>query len=147
MGGAAYQRLTGLDNAFLVYEDDSAAMHVASTQILEAAPLRASDGSIDIDRITDYVVGDIGEQAGERLAGNGKDMPGLQIAARGRETGPVDDLADDSFFDGIRFEGAATDPRGKGFRNLHMCSDGKSWLACVCRQSRRRVNRWRGGPV
>jgi WS/DGAT/MGAT family acyltransferase len=56
VGGAAYQRLTGLDNAFLVYEDDSAAMHVASTQILEAAPLRASDGSIDIDRITDYVV-------------------------------------------------------------------------------------------
>ena len=56
MAGAAYQRLTQLDNAFLVYENESAAMHVASTQILEAEPLRASDGSIDIDRITDYVV-------------------------------------------------------------------------------------------
>ena len=56
MAGAAYQRLTQLDNAFLVYENESAAMHVASTQILEAEPLRASDGSIDIERITDYVV-------------------------------------------------------------------------------------------
>jgi len=51
-----YQRLTQLDNSFLVYENDSTSMHVASTQILEAAPLRAPDGSIDIDRITDYVV-------------------------------------------------------------------------------------------
>jgi len=51
-----YQRLAQIDNSFLVYEDDTTAMHVASTQILEAAPLRGSDGNIDVDRIVDYVV-------------------------------------------------------------------------------------------
>ena len=54
----AYDRLTGLDNSFLVYEDASpdGAMHVASTQIHEAAPLRKEDGSLDIERIEEYVV-------------------------------------------------------------------------------------------
>ena len=53
-----YDRLTGIDNSFLVYEDasPSAAMHVASTQIHEAAPLRCEDGSLDIDRIEEYVL-------------------------------------------------------------------------------------------
>jgi WS/DGAT/MGAT family acyltransferase len=53
---AAYDRLSGLDSSFLVYEDETTSMHVASTQILEAAPLRGSDGTIDFDRIVDYVV-------------------------------------------------------------------------------------------
>jgi WS/DGAT/MGAT family acyltransferase len=54
----SYDRLTGLDNSFLVYEDasPSAAMHVASTQIHEGAPLRCEDGSLDIDRIEEYVL-------------------------------------------------------------------------------------------
>ena len=56
MARSSYQRLAQIDNSFLVYEDDTTAMHVASTQILEAAPLRASDGNLDIDRIVDYVV-------------------------------------------------------------------------------------------
>jgi len=56
MPDAAYQRLTGLDNSFLVYEDESTSMHVASTQIFDAGPLRGPDGAIDIDRINDYVV-------------------------------------------------------------------------------------------
>ncbi len=53
-----YQRLTQMDNSFLVYEDaqPSGAMHVASTQIHEAAPLRMRDGSIDIERIEEFVV-------------------------------------------------------------------------------------------
>ena len=52
-----YDRLTGIDNSFLVYEDHagSGAMHVASTQIHEAAPLRREDGSLDIERIEEYV--------------------------------------------------------------------------------------------
>lgn len=54
----AYNRLTALDNSFLVYEDASpdGAMHVASTQIHEAEPLRKEDGSLDIERIEEYVV-------------------------------------------------------------------------------------------
>ena len=50
MTETAYDRLTGIDNSFLVYEDASpnGSMHVASTQIHEAAPLRSGDGSIDI---------------------------------------------------------------------------------------------------
>jgi len=48
-------RLSMLDNSFLVYENEDAGMHMASTQIFEAEPLRGSDGNIDIDLITDYV--------------------------------------------------------------------------------------------
>ncbi|MCP5044795.1 MAG: wax ester/triacylglycerol synthase family O-acyltransferase [bacterium] len=52
-----YERLTQLDNSFLVYEDTlpTATMHVASTQVHDAAPLRAANGSIDIERIEEYV--------------------------------------------------------------------------------------------
>ncbi|MCG8590447.1 MAG: wax ester/triacylglycerol synthase family O-acyltransferase [Proteobacteria bacterium] len=52
-----YDRLSAMDNSFLVYEDASpaGAMHVASTQIHEAAPLRRNDGSLDIERIEEYV--------------------------------------------------------------------------------------------
>jgi len=58
MTETSYDRLTALDNSFLVYEDaaPSGAMHVASTQIHEAGPLRREDGSLDIDRIEEYVV-------------------------------------------------------------------------------------------
>ena len=54
----AYDRLTQLDNSFLVYEDASpaGAMHVASTQIHEGGPLRGPDGAIDLARIEEYVV-------------------------------------------------------------------------------------------
>ena len=53
-----YQRLTALDSSFLVYEDAGAggAMHVASTQVHEAAPLRDREGCIDLARIEEYVV-------------------------------------------------------------------------------------------
>jgi WS/DGAT/MGAT family acyltransferase len=52
-----FERLTQLDNSFLISEDTlpTAAMHVATTQIHEAAPLRLADGSLDIERIEDYV--------------------------------------------------------------------------------------------
>ena len=58
MTEAHYDRLTQLDNSFLVYEDSgpAAAMHVASTQIHEAAPLRRDDGALDIERIEEYVL-------------------------------------------------------------------------------------------
>jgi len=53
---AAYDRLTQLDNSFLIYESDRAGMHVASTAIHEAAPLRRDDGVLDIERIREYVL-------------------------------------------------------------------------------------------
>ncbi len=58
MAQSYYDRLTQLDNSFLVYEDSgpAAAMHVASTQIHEAAPLRRDDGALDIERIEEYVL-------------------------------------------------------------------------------------------
>ena len=55
MARPRYERLTQLDNSFLLYESAQAAMHVASTQIHEAAPLRRADGSLDIERIQEYV--------------------------------------------------------------------------------------------
>ncbi len=45
----SYERLTALDNSFLVLEQPNAYMHVASTQILEAGPLGKDDGGIDAD--------------------------------------------------------------------------------------------------
>jgi WS/DGAT/MGAT family acyltransferase len=47
----AYDRLTALDNSFLVLEKPNAYMHVASTQIYDAGPLRTSDGGIDFEAI------------------------------------------------------------------------------------------------
>ncbi len=53
-----YDRLSQLDNSFLVYEDagPAAAMHVASTQIHDAAPLQRADGVLDIESIEEYVM-------------------------------------------------------------------------------------------
>ena len=51
-----YDRLSQMDNSFLVYEGEQSAMHIASTQIHEAGPLRSPDGSLDIERIQEYVL-------------------------------------------------------------------------------------------
>jgi WS/DGAT/MGAT family acyltransferase len=45
-----------MDHSFLVFESERSAMHVGSTQIHEAAPLRHADGSLQIERIQEYVV-------------------------------------------------------------------------------------------
>src|SRR4030095_11627889 len=47
----AYDRLTALDNSFLVLEKPNAYMHVASTQIFDAGRWRAPDGGVDADSI------------------------------------------------------------------------------------------------
>jgi WS/DGAT/MGAT family acyltransferase len=47
----AYDRLTALDNSFLILEKPTAYMHVASTQIFEVGPLRTLDGGIDAEAI------------------------------------------------------------------------------------------------
>ena len=49
MPSYAYDRLSALDFSFLVLEKPNAYMHVASTQIHEAGPLRLEDGGIDFD--------------------------------------------------------------------------------------------------
>src|SRR5207253_1725759 len=51
----AYDRLSFLDNSFLITESPTNHMHVAGTATYEAGPLRRPDGGIDIDRIRDYV--------------------------------------------------------------------------------------------
>ena len=45
----AYDRLTALDNSFLILERPNAYMHVASTLIFEAGPLRTADGGVDAE--------------------------------------------------------------------------------------------------
>jgi WS/DGAT/MGAT family acyltransferase len=47
----AYDRLTALDNSFLVLERPTAYTHVASTQIFDAGPLRTEGGGIDFEAI------------------------------------------------------------------------------------------------
>jgi WS/DGAT/MGAT family acyltransferase len=52
MARYAYDRLSPLDNLFLLLEDPDAYMHVASVGIFEAAPLRAGQaGSIDFEAV------------------------------------------------------------------------------------------------
>ena len=50
-----YERLSFLDNSFLVMEGPTSPMHIAATATYEAGPLRTEDGGIDIDRIRGYV--------------------------------------------------------------------------------------------
>lgn len=51
----AYDRLTFLDNSFLIMEKANTPMHIAGTATYDAAPLTKPDGTIDIDRIRAYV--------------------------------------------------------------------------------------------
>jgi diacylglycerol O-acyltransferase len=51
----AYDRLSFLDNSFLLMETPSSPMHVAGTATFEAGPLRTAEGGIDIDKICAYV--------------------------------------------------------------------------------------------
>jgi WS/DGAT/MGAT family acyltransferase len=52
----AYQRLTSLDRSFLLYEGPTAPMHVGATGIFEAGPLRGGDGTIELERLEQYVL-------------------------------------------------------------------------------------------
>ena len=51
MARYAYDRLTALDNSFLILEKPNAYMHVASTLIFEAGPLATADGGINADAV------------------------------------------------------------------------------------------------
>jgi diacylglycerol O-acyltransferase len=46
-----YDRLTVMDNTFLLSETQTTPMHVAAIEIFEAGPLQTEQGGIDIDRI------------------------------------------------------------------------------------------------
>ena len=48
---SSYDRLTALDNSFLMLERDNAYMHVASTQIYDGSSLRDQGSSIGIDKL------------------------------------------------------------------------------------------------
>lgn len=50
-----YERLTALDNSFLVMESADTPMHVASVGIFDAGPLAHPQGGVDFERITAYV--------------------------------------------------------------------------------------------
>ncbi len=52
---STYERLTVLDNSFLITESQTNHMHVAGTATYEAGSLRTSWGGIDVQRIRDYV--------------------------------------------------------------------------------------------
>ena len=51
----AYDRLSFLDNSFLILERPTSPMHVAGTAMYEAGSLRTPEGGVDIDRIRSYV--------------------------------------------------------------------------------------------
>ena len=55
MSKYGYDRLTFLDNSFLLMEGSNSPMHVAGTATYEVGPLKQRDGGIDIDKIRDYV--------------------------------------------------------------------------------------------
>jgi WS/DGAT/MGAT family acyltransferase len=47
----AYERLSALDNSFLLLEGPDAYMHVASTLVFDAEPLRREDGGVDAEAV------------------------------------------------------------------------------------------------
>src|SRR2546422_8279210 len=51
----AYDRLSFLDNSFLITESPTNHMHVAGPATYQAGPLKRPDGGNDNDRIRDYV--------------------------------------------------------------------------------------------
>jgi diacylglycerol O-acyltransferase len=53
----SYDRLTALDNSFLLLEKPHAYMHVASTGIYEMGPLETPEGGVDIDLIKRGITG------------------------------------------------------------------------------------------
>lgn len=55
MAHYAYDRLTFLDNSFLLMERENTPMHIAGTATYDAAALTKPDGGIDIDRIRAYI--------------------------------------------------------------------------------------------
>ena len=55
MSQCAYERLSFLDNSFLIMEGPNTPMHVAGTATYEVGSLRTPEGGIDIDRIRGYV--------------------------------------------------------------------------------------------
>ncbi|MEW6270073.1 MAG: wax ester/triacylglycerol synthase family O-acyltransferase [Thermodesulfobacteriota bacterium] len=55
IASAAYERLSALDNAFLVAETPSVHMHVGAVQIFEAGSLENADGGVDADAFTHRV--------------------------------------------------------------------------------------------
>ncbi len=55
MAQAWYERLSGLDQAFLHFEKPGAYMHVALTSIFDAGSLLGPEGGLDIQRIRRYV--------------------------------------------------------------------------------------------
>ena len=50
-----YERLSALDNSFLVLERAETPMHVGSTAIFEAAPLLGRHGGVDFERFATHV--------------------------------------------------------------------------------------------
>jgi diacylglycerol O-acyltransferase / wax synthase len=55
MSRATYDRLSFLDNSFLLMEGPNSPMHVAGTATYDIGSLRKPDGGVDIDKIRDYV--------------------------------------------------------------------------------------------
>ncbi len=55
MAHYTYERLTALDNSFLVIEAPNTQMHVASTGIFELGPLATPSGGVNFERIIRYI--------------------------------------------------------------------------------------------
>jgi len=55
MASYSYDRLTALDNTFLLLERPNAYMHVASTMVFEPGPLGKEDGGIEMEKIRKLV--------------------------------------------------------------------------------------------
>ena len=59
MARSYYERLTALDSSFLLLEKRNSPLHVASTLIFEAGPLRTEDGGIAAERIKKLVASEL----------------------------------------------------------------------------------------
>jgi hypothetical protein len=94
----AYDRLSAQDNNFLLWERGNVRMHIASTMVCDAGPLKQKDGGIDVDtfkRATEAFlhlvpryagVAGAGREGGRSVAG-GRAAPGPSGSRRGGARG------------------------------------------------------------
>ena len=59
MARYTYERLSAQDNSFLMVESPKTHMHVASTLIYDAGPLRTEDGGIEALALTEGEIDDL----------------------------------------------------------------------------------------
>ena len=105
MADVYYERLSQSDNSFLIFESAQAAMHVASTQLHPAQPLRGENGTIDIQQLQESSSSSQDERRTAPEEGSDRRVVGRRRASCDLVTGLIEvrqAICDHKYFSGIR---------------------------------------------